>query len=203
MKVFNFLPLRVRNVLLGVSLMIAGLVLALLLMSTFFVVSQFSGNAVFPVDCAVVFGSAVHKGGEAGPGIQRRTETAVHLMEEGNVERLIFTGGTGEGNRMSEARVMRNVALRMGVAPEFMHMEEGATSTWQNVKFVRPFVQNCDSVVGISDRYHLARIRFAAWQNDLDMMVHPADKTANIIFELRAIVREALGNVVYVFAAFS
>jgi uncharacterized SAM-binding protein YcdF (DUF218 family) len=177
--------------------MIGALIVASILLSTLFVISQFGGNAAFPIECAVVFGSAVHKTEQPGPGIRRRTETAVHLLEKGSVERLIFTGGLGEGNRLSEARVMRNEALRLGVDPTVMRIEEGATSTWQNVKFVVPFVKDCNSVVGISDRYHLARIRFTAWRQGLRMAVYPAEQTANPFFEIRAIVREALGNLVY------
>jgi uncharacterized SAM-binding protein YcdF (DUF218 family) len=121
----------------------------------------------------------------------------VHLLREGSVERLIFTGGLGEGNQVSEARVMRNEALRLGVTPEFIQMEEGATSTWQNVKFVLPHVQDCDSLVGISDRYHLARIRIIAWLQEVPMAVHPAEDTANLLFEIQSVLREALGNIAY------
>lgn len=193
----------IRHIIFGSLTMLVALCVALFLISILYVLSQFPGNAVFPVQCAVVFGSAVHNSDEAGPGIRRRTETAVHLLEEGSVARIIFTGGTGEGNRLSEARVMRNEALRLGVDPEILQMEEGAQSTWQNVKFVKSHVQDCESVVSISDRYHLARIRLTAWLLDLDTSVYPADRIALWHFEVRAVLREALGNLVYLTGAFS
>jgi hypothetical protein len=51
---------RVIHVLYGALMMVLGLVVAAFLISILFVVSQFGGNADFPVECAVVFGSAVH-----------------------------------------------------------------------------------------------------------------------------------------------
>jgi uncharacterized SAM-binding protein YcdF (DUF218 family) len=127
----------------------------------------------------------------------------VDLWEKGSVKRLIFTGGLGEGNRLSEARVMRNEALSLGVEPEIITMEEGARSTWQSVKFVQAFTRDCASIVAISDRYHLARIRFLAWQQGLDVVVHPARDIPPPLFEVKAILREGVGNVVYLFAWFS
>ena len=178
-------------------LIIIILIVTIFACSTAFVLSQFNGNAEFPVECAVVFGSAVRGNEFAGPGIQRRVETAVHLYEEGGVERLFFTGGLGEGNRLSEASVMQNVALGFGVNPNAITTEEGAESTWQNIKFVRPIIHDCDDVVAISDRYHLARIRLTAWKQNLDISIHPSDKISDRLFELRAVVREALGVLLY------
>lgn len=199
MRFFSYL----RSVILGWIVTVLALIIAVYFISVLLVFSQFPGNAVFPVECAVVFGSAVHRNTEPGPGIERRTETAVKLLEEGSLERLIFTGGLGEGNRLSEARVMRNVALRLGVEPEIIRMEEGARSTWQSVKFVQLFVQDCESTVAISDRYHLARIRFMAWRYGLDWSVHPSEKLAGSIFEIRAVLREAMGILIYAFVRLS
>ena len=189
--------MRLRNTIIGISITFAALALASYLVSILFVLSQFSGNARFPADCGVVFGSAVQERRGVSPG-ELRTETAVRLLKEEKITRLIFTGGAGErSNGLSEARLMRNTALRLGVSPEVIVMEEGAQSTWQNIKFIQPFIRNCASVVAISDRYHLARIRFAAWRQGLDMMVHPADRVANPVFEIRSILREAVGVLVY------
>ena len=179
--------------------MALALIIAVYFITVLLVFSQFRGNAEFPVECAVIFGAAVHQNTKPGPAIERRTETAVKLWGEGSVERLIFTGGLGEGNRLSEARVMRNVALRLGVELGIIRMEEGARSTWQSVKFVQPFIQDCESTVAISDRYHLARIRFMAWRYGLDWSIYPAEKLSGTVFEIRAVLREAMGILVYAF----
>lgn len=188
---------RLNRIILGSLIMTFGLVLAIFITSIIFVITSFSGDAELPADCAVVFGSAVHKGREAGPGISRRVETAVHLNREGSVDRLFLTGGIGEGNALSEARVMRNVALKMGVDPEIITLEEGASSTWENIEFTKPFIADCDEVVGISDRYHLARIKLLAWMQEVEMSVHPASQIAPLRFEVWSVIREALGVIFY------
>lgn len=166
-------------------------------MSAIAVVLHFSGNTSFPAECAVVFGAAVREGDEAGPGIYRRVETAVHLYKEGSVQKLFLSGGLGEGNALSEARVMRDLAIEMGADPEVISLEEEATSTWQNIEFVQPLILDCESVVGISDRYHLARIRLTSWLQDAEMTVHPAERSAGFPFEAIAVLREAMGIIIY------
>ncbi len=189
---------RIKNITLGFIFMGVALGISLYLLSILFVIVNFAGNASFPAECAVVFGSAVRGGDKAGPGITRRVETAVHLLEEGSVERLFFTGGKGEGNLESEAAVMRSVAIKRGVAPEKITIEEQATSTWENIQFVQPSLTDCESVVGISDRYHLARIRLTSWLLDVPMQIYPAEREANFAFEVMAVLRESLGIVAYV-----
>jgi vancomycin permeability regulator SanA len=166
-----------------------------------FVVSQFGGNAVFPVDCAVVFGAAVHGTGTAGPGITRRVTTAANLYHEGKVQKLILTGGKGDENKESEAHVMRKVALLQGVDFEDIVLEEEATSTIENIMLTTPLLTDCKSIVGISDRYHLARILSLSRMYDLhertslvhditEFTIHPADTLPTRSFEIRAVLRE-------------
>ena len=162
------------------------------------IVTFFDGNADFPIECAVVFGAAVHGEGSAGPGIARRTSTAVRLYNEQKVQTLIMTGGQGSSGQESEAAVMKKVAMRGGVDPDDIRLEETATSTWENLKMSKPLTEDCTSVIGVSDRYHIARIAYVAWlQGWTGFHVHPADVVADRSFELRSVFREMLGVVYY------
>lgn len=162
----------------------------------------FRGNADFPADCAVVFGAAVHKGNMPGPGITRRMHTAIELYRKGNVNHLILSGGRGGPFVESEAHVMRGLALRSGVDAVDISVEEKSQSTWQNLLYSRSLVTDagCHSVVGVSDRYHLARIRYFAWLQDWDyVQTFPATDTAPREFEFRSVIREALIIILYTF----
>ncbi len=200
--------MRVRSFLLGWTATVAALSVSAFPLSLLFVFSQFPGNAQFPASqksetvCAIVFGSAVHEGREAGPGILRRTEAAANLYKEGKVETLILSGGVGEGNALSEAEVMQKEAIELGVDAEDITLEKEATSTWENIKFVQPYAANCTSLVAVSDRYHLARIRVAALRQDLDMSLYPAAPPPDPLFEFREVLRESLGVLVYLVARF-
>ncbi len=194
--------MRIRHFFVGWILSVGALTLCMPLFSLLFVLSQFSGNASFPIECAIVFGSAVHGGSEAGPGIRRRTEAAAALYEEGKVQTLIVSGGIGEGNRLSEAEVMQKEALELGVEAEDIRIEKEATSTWENIKFVQPLAENCSSIVAVSDRYHLARIRVAAVRQNLDIQVYPAAPPENPLFEFREVLRESIAVLVYLVVRF-
>jgi len=167
----------------------------------FFVFASFPGNATFPADCGIVFGAAVHKGDVPGPGIRRRVLTATELYHAGNLQRLFFTGGVGDSiyQRKAEAVVMRDLAMDAGVPAAHIFLEEQATSTWENLLYTAPLLQDCHSIVAISDRYHLARIRYLVFlQGGLsEFMVHPADWHADLSFELLSVMREVLGIAYY------
>lgn len=167
-------------------------------LSALFVLSQMSGNASFPAECALVFGSAILRGGEAGPGIERRIDAAAKLYREQKVKRLILTGGRGVGNTLSEAQVMRSSALQRWVAERDIRTEEASNSTWENIKFTQPHVRHCSSVVAVSDRTHLARIRLTALLQGVKLTTFPAQRAEPLI-ELRAIIRETLGILLYLF----
>ncbi len=174
---------------------VTGVVLAAMIL----VWSSFEGSdTTFPVDCAVVFGAAVRKGSEPGPGITRRTETAAKLYREGKVQKLVLTGGKGSGMKASEAAVMRGVAMLSGVSPEDIVLEEESQSTWENLEFSYPLVEDCESVIAVSDRYHLARIESIARQQGWGTLAtYPAESPPFLLFELKSAIREALGIVYY------
>lgn len=153
-------------------------------------------------DCAVVFGTAVRPvyGSDgtvtsaiAGPGIDRRISTVADLFREGRVRRIFLTGGRGEGNPVSEAEVMRSFAISRGVPDERIIMEERSRSTWENLLFTRPLTYDCDSVVAISDHYHVPRIALYAQAQNWDIETYSAETTANWAFTAKSVLREALG----------
>ncbi len=161
---------------------------------------RFDGNAVFPVDCGLVFGAGVwplynseHQMIDAvpGPGIRRRVQAAATLFHEGKVGRLIMTGGTGDGMLKSEAQVMRDYALSLGVPVLAIDIEEQSHSTWQNLQNTRHLTSQCNTLVGISDRYHLARIEVLSAMSGRRILVYPAARSVKT-FELYSAVRESL-----------
>ncbi|MDD3897202.1 MAG: YdcF family protein [Candidatus Peribacteraceae bacterium] len=158
------------------------------------------GSAVFPAECGIVFGAAVRFDGTAGPSSLRRVQTAATLYRDGQIERIFMTGGRGEGMRFSEAEVMSSVALEEGVDPAAIVLEENARSTWENLLFVKPLVEDCSSTVAISDGYHLARIRLLAQKQGWGtLQTYPAEEHPPLRDAVRNIVREVLGLGYYTF----
>jgi len=175
-----------------------------------FVQSQYEGNAAFPADCALVFGAAVHvkldnEGAiavtEPSPALLRRIETAAVLYREKKVKKLILSGGLGEGKKEPEATVMRRVALLSGIDPEDAILEPNARSTKENLLLSRLLAKDCESVIGVSDRWHLARIEFLAESVGWNIGTYPARGRPPWYAELRSVLREALGLIYYALGA--
>jgi len=159
-----------------------------------------NGSFDLPAECGIVFGAAVRWDGTAGPSSLRRVQTAARLYKEGQIERVFITGGRGEGMRYSEAQVMFNVALEDGIDPAAIVLEEKSRSTWENLLYTKPLMEDCSSVVAISDGYHLARIRLLAQKQGWGtLQTYPADERPPLRDELNNIVREVLGLGYYTF----
>jgi len=176
----------------------AGLLVVVILLLMINATMWFPGDAEFPSDCALVFGAAVHGKAEPGPGIWRRVSEAAHLYSQKNVERLYLSGGKGSETQESEAHVMRKVALMNGVDPEDVYIEEESRSTFENLTNVSPMMADCNSIVAISDRYHLARIKLISSTVGINnLKVHPASIHAPFAFEFMSLAREAFANIYF------
>ncbi len=171
-------------------------------MSVLYVAERMGGTGEQYADCGIVFGAAVRpvrneKGSvtdlTAGPGIARRVSTAAELFDQGRLHRLFFTGGRGEGNSKSEARVMREYAISLGVPAERITLEENSRSTWENLLYTRPLTEDCQSTLAISDGYHLARIRMIAGIQGWELPTYPAGHPPAFLFTARSLLREAIG----------
>lgn len=179
--------------------------IAVVVALTIRVISDFSGTAHVDAGqgsggtvCGLVFGAAVHQGSLPGPGIARRVDTAARLYREKILQHIILTGGKGEPSVESEAAVMRDVALADGIAAGDLSLEEHARSTWENLLFARPLTGSCSLVIGISDRYHLARISYLASQQGFpDIRTLPSDLEAPWYFEIKSIGREVVALLYY------
>lgn len=146
----------------------------------------------------LVFGAAVHSQTQPGPGIRRRVDRAANLYVNGATPMVILSGGKGDGVRDSEAAVMRREAMRLGIDPDHIVLEDQARNTWQNIENTAEISQNCTSLYGISDRYHLARIQFLAFRQGREFAGFlPASYHPYFWFEVRSVIREALGIVYY------
>jgi uncharacterized SAM-binding protein YcdF (DUF218 family) len=111
-------------------------------------------------DVVVVLGARVLPGGVPSPALRARIEKAVDLYHQGVAPRLLFSGGVGV-NPPSEASVMRDVAVRLGVPAEACLLEEQSHSTEQNARFSSALLRSLGAhrVVVVSDPYHLLRAR--------------------------------------------
>jgi uncharacterized SAM-binding protein YcdF (DUF218 family) len=96
------------------------------------------------------------------PGYER-TATAARLMQEGRARLLVLTGAEEIGPGDS-AWSLRDEAVRRGVRPESIRMENVSTSTWSAAVQVEPILraEGVRSVAVVTSPYHLRRAQRAA-----------------------------------------
>jgi uncharacterized SAM-binding protein YcdF (DUF218 family) len=126
-----------------------------------------------------VLGARVLPNGQPSPALRARIEKAVDLYHQGVAPRLLFSGGVGV-NPPSEARVMRELAVQLGVPSEACLLEEQSHSTEQNARFSAELLRSLGArrVVVVSDPYHLLRARQYFRLHGFEVATSPAFLTA-------------------------
>jgi uncharacterized SAM-binding protein YcdF (DUF218 family) len=114
-------------------------------------------------------------GGVPSAALQARVEKAVALYHQGLAPRLLFSGGVGV-NPPSEARVMRELALRLGVPEAACVLEERSLSTEQNARYCADVLRSHGArrVVVVSDPFHLLRARQSFRLHGFEVATSPA-----------------------------
>lgn len=111
-----------------------------------------------PADAAIVLGAAVWDT-RPSPVFEERIRHAIDLYERGDVRALIFTGGLGQGDRLSEAEVAQEYATARGVPAERIFVESVSTITAENLQEANHIVeqQGFSRVLIVSDPLHMKR----------------------------------------------
>jgi len=160
-----------RRVLLG----IAGVVAGLWLVSLGAVLTWALQDDAQKADAIVVMGAAQYRG-RPSPVLRARLDHAVALWQRGLAQRMILTGGIGEGDTASEAAVGRAYVVSRGVPDSAILLEnEGRTSS-QSLRAAAQLLQarRLRTAVVVSDPFHMLRLEILGRRYGLDPYTSPA-----------------------------
>lgn len=175
---------RFRYFVLGISLV----GITILGSATWWVQSNRDAFTTERADCAVVFGAAVWKGGRPSHALSDRTMEAIKLLENNQVDCLVFSGAD------AEPEVMANIAKTAGINPEIWELDSEGENTLATLKNLDPE----RSYILVSNDFHLGRIRMLAWKLDLKALVHAAPYLhGKYSKETYFTLREILGTIWY------
>jgi uncharacterized SAM-binding protein YcdF (DUF218 family)/glycosyltransferase involved in cell wall biosynthesis len=157
-------------------------------------------------DAIVVFAGGVGESGKAGGGAQERLARAVDLYKSGYAPNLILSSGYVYS--FKEAEVMRALALDQGVPASAVVLEQRATNTYQNVKFVDDILRErrWRRILLVSSPYHMRRALMVWRKVAPDVTVLPTPATESQFYEhsrgatldqVRGIVQEYLAILGY------
>lgn len=152
------------------------------------------GNNVVDVkaDAAIVLGAAVW-GNEVSPVFRERINHAIELYRAGKVRKIIFTGGQGNRDELTEAASARQYAIKNGITEKDILIEERSHTTYENVIHAKQVADasGLKKVLIVSDPMHMKRAvemandigleaypsptptsRYQGWRSQLDSLVH-------------------------------
>lgn len=114
-------------------------------------------------DAIVVLGAAQYNG-RPSPVLQARLDHALDLYDRGLAPHLIFTGGTGVGDTVSEAQVSRRYAIDKGVPDSAIMTERDGLTSAQSVRAAAALMRSAglESALLVSDSYHMIRLEVLA-----------------------------------------
>ena len=121
-----------------------------------------------PANAAIVLGAAVFDN-QPSPVLRERINQAIRLYEQGTVKVIIFTGGLGNQDTLSEAEVSANYAMQHGIPAEAILIENESTTTRENLINAQIIAQenDIDTFLIVSTPFHMKRAM--AMANDLGM----------------------------------
>jgi uncharacterized SAM-binding protein YcdF (DUF218 family) len=114
-------------------------------------------------DAILVMGAAQWNG-RPSPVLKARLDYALSLYKRGLARRLIFTGGVGTGDTLSEGEVARRYALQRHIPDSVILVErQGATSA-ESMEAAAQLMraESLESALLVSDPSHMLRLELLA-----------------------------------------
>lgn len=161
-------------------------------------------------DAIVVFAGGAGESGKAGQGYEERVYRAVELYKQGYADKLIFS--SGYAYFLEEARVMKAVAVSLGVSEDAIILEDKANSTYKNVLFTKEILdkRKMNSILLVSSPYHMRRAVLVFKKIAKGIKVTPSPVLESVFYappdnvgktitasQIRAITHEYLGILYY------
>ena len=153
-----------------------------------------------PADAAIVLGAAVF-GNRPSPVLRERINHAITLYEQGIINTIIFTGGVGRNDTLSEATVSANFAMAHGIPADAILLEDQSTTTRENLINVQSIAatHNLHSFLIVSTPFHMKRAMSLADDLGLTAYTSPTRTTKWISWrtKFRAYLREVAAYALY------
>lgn len=151
------------------------------------------------VDAVVVMGASQWDG-VPSPVFENRLKHAFDLYTEGWAENFILTGGTGEGEVLSESQVGKDYLINKGVKNENIFIEEKGRTSFQSLNEVKKILEdlNLKTVILVSDGFHMKRLEKMI--GDLELEVYFSAVSRNLVnrlSEFRYVFREMTVYLIY------
>ncbi|GLB52584.1 hypothetical protein NBRC110019_16240 [Neptunitalea chrysea] len=161
---------KIRNV-----VIIVAIAILVAFMSTAMAIERYAKEYYdTPSDVALVLGAGTSKG-KISYVFEQRILHAVKLYKNNSVKYIIFTGGYGEGQTISDSKAAKNFVISKGVPAKNILIEESSTITFSNIKNARKVMDETglSSALLVSDPYHMKRAMAMCNQMNIKALPSP------------------------------
>ncbi|WP_042350492.1 YdcF family protein [Bacillus massiliigorillae] len=154
-----------------------------------------NNNPTSGADYMIVLGARVH-GTEPSLSLQYRINTAADYLLKSPNTIAIVSGGQGVNEDISEAQVMKDGLIALGVDRQRIIKEDQSTSTYENIKFSKKLIKDsAKRIIVVTNDYHLYRSILIGNQYGLDLEALPAKTPKQAL--LKSYAREYLALIKY------
>ncbi len=103
-------------------------------------------------DAIIILGAAINT-----PALTNRTTKALELYEQGRADVMVLSGGKIADADISEAQFMEKVINKRAKQKANYILEENSHNTYENIQNSAAKLEGKNSVIVVSDAFHLAR----------------------------------------------
>ena len=185
-----------KTVLKILALLLAVLLVAMLIPAGL-ILSRMDGRGEPGGELLIVLGTTVN-GTEPSPMLKQRLDAALEYLNTYPEASCIVTGGKGDADNLSEAQCMYNYLTAAGIDGSRIVMEDRATSTVENLKYVRSMLDT-NEVDILSSDFHLYRAGLIAKDAGFTAALIPA-KTEPLTLLAPWFLREIFALCAYIFS---
>jgi uncharacterized SAM-binding protein YcdF (DUF218 family) len=178
-------------------------VLALYVAWTAWAIWTFPANQEARADAAIILGASAHAG-LPSPVFAGRIDHGLELYRKGLVGKLVFTGGTPDGEAVTLAEAAARYARGRGIPSGDIVLEPYSRITYENLRYARQVAEakGLRTFLIVSDPLHMRRaMRMAAdLHMDAKASATPATRYTSLGSRLWFLRRETYFYVQYVLA---
>lgn len=129
-------------------------------------------------DVAIVLGAATYDG-EVSPVYRERLNHSIVLYEQNYIEKIIVTGGYGEGNEQTDAYAARRYLAAKGVPEAAVLLEEKSSITQENLENAKVLMdeKGYKTALIVSDPLHMKRAMLLAEDTGMEAYNSPTATT--------------------------
>lgn len=161
-----------------VLLFILSMIFLYLILTALSIVNYSKDDNKTRCDVAIILGAGTSNG-EVSTVYRERINHGIWLYENGYVDYLIFTGGFGDGNNVSDAYIAKQYTILKSVPEQAIFIEEKSTITEENLENAKVIMDenSFNTAIIVSDPLHMKRAMLMAKDYDIEAYSSPTPTT--------------------------